>query len=347
MSRKTKTIKIGKVSIGGNNPIAVQSMTKTFTRDAEATIKQIHALEKSGCQIIRCAVPTKEDALALTAIKKRISIPLVADIHFDYRLALIAVEAGVDKLRINPGNIGSKERIKAVVSAAKERGIPIRIGVNSGSLEKGLLAKYHGPTAESLVESALNEVTILEQLGFEDIVISVKATSVPTTIKAYQLLSQKCNYPLHVGVTEAGIPKLGTVKSAVGIGTLLAMGIGDTIRVSLTADPVEEVILAYEILKALELHKGGVTIISCPTCGRCEIEIKKIVEEIEKKTRHIKEPLTIAIMGCVVNGPGEAKEADLGIAAGKNSGLIFKNGKTVKKVSANKLVAELLKLIKE
>jgi (E)-4-hydroxy-3-methylbut-2-enyl-diphosphate synthase len=343
MKRKTKIIKIGKVKIGGGSPIAVQSMTKTFTRNAAATIKQIHALEKAGCQIIRCAVPTKEDALALASIKKRISIPLVADIHFDYRLALIAVEAGVDKLRINPGNIGQKERVKAVVSAAKERGIPIRIGVNSGSLERDLLDKYHGPTAQALVESALKEVTILEQLGFEDTVISVKSTSVPTTIKAYQLLSQKTAYPLHVGITEAGIPKLGMVKSAVGIGALLAMGIGDTIRVSLTADPVEEVKVAYQILKALELTPAGVTIISCPTCGRCEIDLKKIAEEVEKKTRRIKKPLTIAIMGCVVNGPGEAKEADLGLAGGKNSGLIFKNGQVLKRVPASKLVSELIK----
>jgi len=345
MPKKTKVIKIGKVSIGGDNPIAVQSMTKTFTRDVAGTVKQINKLENAGCQIIRCAVVNKEDAKALVKIKKRISIPLVADIHFDYRLALQAVEAGVDKLRINPGNIGSKERVKAVVSAAKERGIPIRVGVNSGSLEKSLLAKYKGPTASALVESALREVHLLEQLNFEDIVISVKSTSVLTSIEAYELLAKKVNYPLHVGITEAGIPKVGIVKSSLGIGTLLAMGIGDTIRVSLTADPVEEVRIAYEILKALELTERGVTIISCPTCGRCEINIKKITEEVERKTRKLTGPLTIAIMGCVVNGPGEAKEADLGIAGGKKVGLLFKKGKIIKKVPANKLASELLKQI--
>src|SRR3989339_2006374 len=340
--KKTKKIKIGSIAIGGNNPIAVQSMTKTFTSDVASTVKQIKKLEDAGCQIIRCAVPDEKSAYAIGKIKKEINIPLVADIHFDYKLAIIAAEMGADKLRINPGNIGSLEKIKAVVSAAKERGIPIRVGVNSGSLEK----KYKHPTAKALVESALSNVRILEKLGFYNIIVAVKSTSVPVTIEAYRLLSQKVDYPLHIGVTESGIPKIGTIKSSVGIGALLAVGIGNTLRVSLTGDPVEEVRVGYEILKALELVKKGVTIISCPTCGRCKTQMEKVVSEIERKTRDIIKPLKIAIMGCEVNGPGEAKDADVGLAGGNGSGLIFVKGKIVKKVPESRMTSALLEEIR-
>ncbi|OGC10901.1 4-hydroxy-3-methylbut-2-en-1-yl diphosphate synthase [candidate division WOR-1 bacterium RIFOXYC2_FULL_37_10] len=340
--KKTKTINIGTVAIGGNNPIAVQSMTKTFTSNVAETVKQIKRLEEAGCQIVRCAVPDTESAYAIDKIKKKIRLPLVADIHFDYKLAIIAAEMGADKLRINPGNIGSLEKIKAVVSAAKERGIPIRVGVNSGSLEK----KYKHPTAKALVESALSNVRILEKLGFYNIIVAVKSTSVPVTIEAYRLLSQKVDYPLHIGVTESGIPKIGTIKSSVGIGALLAEGIGNTLRVSLTGDPVEEVRVGYEILKALELVKKGVTIISCPTCGRCKTQMEKVVSEIERKTRDIIKPLKIAIMGCEVNGPGEAKDADVGLAGGNGSGLIFVKGKIVKKVPESRMTSALLEEIR-
>src|SRR3989339_994424 len=336
--KKTKTINIGTVAIGGNNPIAVQSRTKTFTSNVAETVKQIKRLEEAGCQIVRCAVPDTESAYAIDKIKKKIRLPLVADIHFDYKLAIIAAEMGADKLRINPGNIGSLEKIKAVVSAAKERGIPIRVGVNSGSLEK----KYKHPTAKALVESALSNVRILEKLGFYNIIVAVKSTSVPVTIEAYRLLSQKVDYPLHIGVTESGIPKIGTIKSSVGIGALLAEGIGNTLRVSLTGDPVEEVRVGYEILKALELYKLGVTVISCPTCGRTDVDVATIAGEIEARTRGIKKPLTIAVMGCEVNGPGEAAEADLGLACGKGVGLIFRSGKIVKKVAEAEMVEALM-----
>jgi (E)-4-hydroxy-3-methylbut-2-enyl-diphosphate synthase len=340
---QTKKVKVGNVEIGGGAPISVQSMTKTNTSDIDATVKQIHALEEAGCQIVRCAVPDKESAEALKEIKKQINIPLVADIHFNHLYAIMAAEAGVDKLRINPGNIGDPAKIKAIVDAAKAHSIPIRVGVNSGSLEKTIKQEYDGHvTAEGLVKSALNNAKILEDLGFNDIVLSIKATNVPMTIKVYQLISQKTNYPLHVGITEAGIPRTGIVRSAVGIGSILAAGIGDTIRVSLTGDPVEEVRVGYEILKSLELTSHGITIISCPTCGRADIDVVTIASEIEARTRHIQQPLTVAIMGCEVNGPGEAADADVGMAGGKGVGLIFREGEIVRKVPENEMVEALL-----
>jgi (E)-4-hydroxy-3-methylbut-2-enyl-diphosphate synthase len=343
MKRKhTKVISIGRVRIGGGNPVAVQSMTKTYTSDIKATVKQIRELQDAGCQVIRCAVPEEKDALAIKQIKKHISIPLVADIHFNYRLALIAIESGADKIRINPGNIGGIEKLRSVVAACKERKIPIRIGVNSGSLEKEILKKYKHPTAKALVESALKNIRILEKLNFRDIVVSIKSTSVPSTIEAYRMLSEKINYPLHVGITEAGISTSGIIKSSVGIGALLAEGIGDTIRVSLTGDPVAEVIAAKEILKSLELIKNGVTIISCPTCGRCEINVEEIAKAVTEKTRGVKKSVKIAIMGCAVNGPGEAADADVGLAGGKGAGLIFRSGKIVKKVPEKEMVKELM-----
>ncbi len=351
----TKIVSIGRVRIGGSNPVAVQSMTKTHTYDIKATVKQIRELQDAGCQIIRCAVPEEKDALAIRQIKKHISIPLVADIHFNYRLALIAIESGADKIRINPGNIGGLDRLRSVVSACKERKIPIRIGVNSGSLEKEILKRYKHPTAEALVASALKNIRILEELNFHDIVVSIKSTSVPSTIEAYRLLSKKVSYPLHVGITEAGISTPGIIKSSVGIGTLLAEGIGDTIRVSLTGDPVAEVFAAREILKSLDLIKGGVTIISCPTCGRCEIDVEEIAKAVAEKTRGVnhevkrganfmvKKPIKIAIMGCAVNGPGEASDADVGLAGGKGTGLIFRAGRIVKKVPEKEMVRELMR----
>jgi (E)-4-hydroxy-3-methylbut-2-enyl-diphosphate synthase len=339
---KTKKIRVGSVEVGGKAPISVQSMTKTDTSDIDATVKQIKELEKAGCQIIRCAVPDEKSAYALGEIKKQINIPLVADIHFNHRFALIAARMGVDKLRINPGNIGSLDNVKAVVSAAKERKIPIRIGVNSGSLEKDIKAKFKHATAEALVQSALKNIRMLEKLKFYDIAVSIKATSVPVTISAYKLLAKKVNYPLHIGITESGIPRTGIVRSAVGIGALLAAGIGDTLRVSLTGDPVEEVRVGYEILKSLELISRGVTVISCPTCGRCNIDLEAVANEIEEKTRHIKKPLKIAIMGCEVNGPGEAADADVGLAGGNGVGLIFREGKIVRKVPESDMVKALL-----
>jgi len=340
---KTKEIKIGDLKIGAGNPITVQSMTKTVTSDIDATVKQIHELEKAGCQIVRSAVPDKESALALKEIKKQINIPLVADIHFNHEYALMAAEAGVDKLRINPGNIGDPAKIKAVVDAAKAHKIPIRVGVNSGSLEPKIRKKYHGHvTAEGLVKSALDNVKTLEKFGFEDIVVSIKATSVPMTIKAYQMIAKKIEYPLHVGITEAGIPKIGTVRSAAGIGAILSQGIGDTVRVSLTGDPLEEVRVAYEILKSLELTYHGITIISCPTCGRADIDVVKIAQEVEQRTSRIKQPLTVAIMGCEVNGPGEAADADVGMAGGRGVGLIFREGQVVRKVPEAEMVDALV-----
>ena len=346
MQRKlTKKVLLGSLPVGGGSPVTVQSMTNTDTRDIDATVGQIHRLQQAGCEIVRVAVPDQAAAKALAEIKQQIAIPLVADIHFDYRLALSAVEAGVDKLRINPGNIGSRERIEAVVKAASERKIPIRIGVNSGSLEKELLQKYGWPTAEAMVESALRHVSLLEKLGFEEIVISLKSSDVPVTIRAYELISEKVNYPLHVGITEAGTLKAGAIRSAVGIGTVLAQGIGDTIRVSLTSDPIEEVEVGFEILKCLGLRQRGPTVISCPTCGRAQIDVIRLTEEVERRVRNIEEPLKIAVMGCVVNGPGEAREADFGIAGGKGEGLIFRQGKVIKKVKENQLVDALLKEI--
>jgi len=322
-------------------------MTNTDTHDIEKTIEQIKRLEAEGCDIIRVAVPDMEAAEAIKEIKKNINIPLVADIHFDYRLAIKSIENGADKIRINPGNIGREENIKKVVEIAKEKGIPIRIGVNSGSLEKEILHKYKGVTAEAVVESALKNVLILEKLGFYDIVISLKTTNVPLTIEAYKLASSKVDYPLHVGITEAGTIEAGTIKSAIGIGTLLYLGIGDTIRVSLTGDPVHEVRVGRQILRSLGLLKEGVEIISCPTCGRTKIDLIRLAEEVEKRTRNIKKPLKVAVMGCAVNGPGEAKEADIGIAGGDGEGVIFKKGKVYKKVKEEELVEELMKEIEK
>ena len=341
----TKTVTIGNKKIGGGNPVLIQSMTNTHTEDVEATVRQILELEAAGCEIIRCTVPTIEAAKAVSEIKKYIHIPLVADIHFDYRLALRVMELGIDKVRINPGNIGDEARIKQVVDMAKEKQIPIRIGVNSGSLEKELVEKYDGVTPQGLVESAMKHVHILEKFGFYDIVVSIKASDVPFSIEAYRLLSEAIPYPIHVGITEAGTPYAGTIKSAVGIGTILAMGIGDTIRVSLTGDPIEEIRAAKEILKSLGLRQFGITFVSCPTCGRTEIDLISIANEVEEKCRSIQKNIKVAVMGCVVNGPGEAREAGLGIAGGKGVGLVFKKGEIVRKVSEDKLVTALMEEI--
>ncbi len=346
MNRKeTKKIKVGDIYIGGNSKIAIQSMTNTDTRDIKATINQILRLEEAGCDIVRCAVPDMEAADAIKGIVKGINIPLVADIHFDYRLALKAIENGVSKLRINPGNIGSVERVEIVAKAAKEKNIPIRIGVNSGSLEKELLKKYGRVCPEALVESALNHVKILEDISFDDIAISIKSSDVVQMIESYRLISEKVKYPLHVGVTEAGTIWRGTIKSSVGIGALLSQGIGDTIRVSLTGDVVEEVKVGKEILKSLGYIREGIEFVSCPTCGRTQIDLIKIAEEVENKLSKLDKNIKVAVMGCVVNGPGEAREADIGIAGGKGEGLIFKKGEIIKKVKEEDLVEELLKEI--
>jgi (E)-4-hydroxy-3-methylbut-2-enyl-diphosphate synthase len=340
--KKTKKVMVGKVPIGGNSKITVQSMCNTFTKDVKSTLDQIHDLEKAGCDIIRVTVPDEESAASLKDIKENISIPLVADIHFDYRLALKSAPY-VDKLRINPGNIGDIKNVKSVVSACNEYSLPIRIGVNSGSIEKELIQKY-GRSPQAMVESAMKHVKILEDLDFHDIILSIKSSNVLETINSYQLISEKTDYPLHVGVTEAGTSFAGTIKSSVGLGSLLSKGIGDTIRVSLTDEPIEEVRVGIEVLKSLGLRQGR-QIISCPTCGRTEIDIIRLAKEIEKKTEWIKEPITIAVMGCVVNGPGEASHADYGIAGGKGVGLLFKGGKTLKKVPEKQIVDELMKLI--
>lgn len=340
--KETRKIKVGNVYIGGDSNIAIQSMTNTDTRDVKATINQILKLEAAGCDIVRCAVPDMEAAEAIKEIVKGINIPLVADIHFDYRLALKAIENGVSKLRINPGNIGSIERVKIVAEAAKAKNIPIRIGVNSGSLEKDLLKKYGKVCAEALVESALNHVKILEDVNFKDIVISIKSSDVGQMIESYKLISEKVDYPLHVGVTEAGTIWRGTIKSSVGIGAILSQGIGDTIRVSLTGDVVEEVKVGKEILKSLGYINEGVEFISCPTCGRTQIDLIKIAEEVESRLADLNKNIKVAVMGCVVNGPGEAREADIGIAGGNGEGLIFKKGEIVKKVKEENLVEELL-----
>lgn len=343
MRKKTKEIKIGSVRIGGENPIAIQSMTNTDTKDVKKTVQQIKELESVGCDIVRVAVLDVDAAKAIEEIKKEIDIPIVADIHFDYRLALEAIKCGADKIRINPGNIGGDDKLKAVVAAAKEAGIPIRVGVNSGSLEKDILNKYGGVTADGIVESALKSVSLLEKCGFYNIVVSLKTTNVPLTIESYKIISEKIDYPLHVGITEAGTIFSGTIKSAVGIGTLLYMGIGDTIRVSLTGNPVEEVRVGKQILKSLELAKGGVEIISCPTCGRTKIDLIELAQKVEKATANINQDIKVAVMGCAVNGPGEAREADIGIAGGIGEGLIFKKGKIIKKVPEDKLFDEFIK----
>jgi len=317
-------------------------MTNTDTRDVDATVEQIERLARAGCEIVRVAVPDETAARALSEIEERISIPLVADIHFNHRLALEAIERGVDKLRINPGNIGARARVEAVTKAARERGIPIRIGVNAGSLEKDLLARYCGPTAAAMVESALRHVAILESLRFEDIVISLKASDVPRCIEAYRRMAEKVAYPLHVGITEAGTPRAGTIRSAVGIGAILAEEIGDTIRVSLTGDPCEEVYVGFEILKALELREHGPVIISCPTCGRTEIDLVGLAEQVEERLRTCDRPIKVAVMGCVVNGPGEARDADVGVAGGKGVGLLFRGGKVLRKVAEEELLDALM-----
>ena len=337
----TKVIQIGNRKIGGGNPILIQSMTNTKTEDVQATTAQILALEKAGCDIIRCAVPTMEAALALKEIKKQIHIPLVADIHFDYRLAIAAMENGADKIRINPGNIGSVQRIKAVVDVAKERNIPIRVGVNSGSLEKDLVEKYHGVTAEGLVESALDKVHIIEDLGYDNLVISIKSSDVQMCARAHELIVQKTRYPLHVGITEAGTLYSGNIKSAIGLGIILYQGIGDTIRVSLTGAPLEEVKSAKRILKTLGLRKGGVEVVSCPTCGRTRIDLIGLANQVETMVQDIPLDIKVAVMGCVVNGPGEAKEADIGIADGDGVGLLIKKGEVVRKIPEDQLLAVL------
>ena len=328
----TKVIKIGDRVIGGGNPILIQSMTNTKTEDVEATVAQILRLEEAGCEIIRCTVPTMEAALALKEIKKRIHIPLVADIHFDYKMAIAAMENGADKIRINPGNIGSIDRIKAVVDCAKERNIPIRIGVNSGSLEKELVEKYNGVTAEGIVESALDKVKIVEDLGYDNLVVSIKSSDVMMCAKAHELIAEKCKYPLHVGITESGTVFSGNIKSSVGLGIILSQGIGDTIRVSLTGDPVEEIKTAKLVLRTLGLRKGGIEVVSCPTCGRTQIDLIKLANEVETLVAGIPLDIKVAVMGCIVNGPGEAKEADIGIAGGKGEGLLIKKGEIIKKI---------------
>lgn len=345
--KKTREVKIGKVKIGGNNPIAVQSMCDTDTRDVKATVAQIKTLEKAGCEIVRVAVPDMKAAQALGKIKKQIKIPLVADIHFDYRLALEAVKQGVDKLRINPGNVGAKEKVKAVVRTAQEADVPIRIGVNSGSIEKDLLEKYGPATPRVAVESALRHIKILEDLGFFEIVISLKFSDVLRTVEAYRLISKRVDYPLHLGVTEAGTRFGGTVKSSIGLGILLSEGIGDTIRVSLTGETVEEVKVGCEILKSLGLREFGPILISCPVCGRCEIDLPGLAKKVEQAIAKIKKPIKVAVMGCVVNGPGEAKEADVGIAGGKRAAAIFVKGKVIKTVSEKKILPALLKEIEK
>ncbi len=342
MERKnTKIVKIGDRVIGGGNPILIQSMTNTKTEDVAATVAQIKQLTAAGCDIIRCAVPTMEAAKALGEIKKQISIPLVADIHFDYRLAIAAMENGADKIRINPGNIGSTERVKAVVDVAKERNIPIRVGVNSGSLEKDLVEKYHGVTAEGIVESALDKVKLIEDMGYDNLVISIKSSDVLMCVKAHELISEKTMHPLHVGITESGTIISGNIKSSIGLGLILSQGIGDTIRVSLTGDPLEEIKSAKLILRTLGLRKGGVEVVSCPTCGRTRIDLIHLANQVENMVADIPLDIKVAVMGCVVNGPGEAKEADIGIAGGIGEGLIIKHGEVYKKVPEDQLLEAL------
>ena len=337
----TKTVHIGNRVIGGGNPILIQSMTNTKTENVEATVAQINKLAAAGCDIIRCAVPTMEAAKALSEIKKQVSIPVVADIHFDYRLAIAAIENGADKIRINPGNIGNADRVKAVIDAAKEKNIPIRVGVNSGSLEKELVEKYHGVTAEGIVESALDKVKLIEDMGYDNLVISIKSSDVLMCVKAHELIAKQTEHPLHVGITEAGTIISGNIKSAIGLGLILNQGIGDTIRVSLTGDPVEEIKSAKLILRTLGLRKGGIEVVSCPTCGRTQIDLIGLANQVENMVADIPLDLKVAVMGCVVNGPGEAKEADIGIAGGIGEGLIIKHGEVFKKVPEAELLDAL------
>ena len=346
--RQTRVIQIGKVKIGGDAPITVQSMTKTDTRDVRATVQQIWDLEAAGCEIVRCAVPVREAAEQLGAIKKKIRIPLVADIHFNYKLALIAIEQGVDGLRLNPGNIGARKYVEEVVKAASERKIPIRIGVNAGSLEKDLLQKYDGPTAEGMVESGLRHIRILEDIGYQEIKISLKASDPLMMIEAYRMLADQVNYAFHLGVTEAGTPGVGTIKSAIGLGTLLAEGIGDTIRVSLAADPVEEVRVGIEILKALKIRKEGLTFVACPSCGRADVDLVGLAKTVEERMLPYSNlNIHVAVMGCEVNGPGEARAADLGVAGGKGIGLIFKHGEVIRKVPEAEIVSALMEEVQK
>lgn len=340
--RLSREVSVGSLKIGGNNPISIQSMTNTDTRDAKATIEQIKRLEEVGCDVVRVAVPDMEAAKNIGEIKKNVNIPVIADIHFDHRLALEAIDQGVDGVRINPGNIGSIEKVKMVVNKCKEKNLKIRIGVNGGSLEKELLEKYGSATAEALVESALGHVKILEDLDFCNIVISLKSSDIYKTIAAYELISKKVDYPLHIGITESGSVKKGTIKSSIGVGALLLKGIGDTIRISLTGDPTEEVIVGKEILRSLDLLNDKIKVISCPTCGRCNIDLISVVNEVEEKINKVDKDMTVAIMGCAVNGPGEAKEADIGIAGGKGEGLLFKKGEIIRKIKDDNLVEELL-----
>lgn len=347
LREETRPIYVGGVQIGGQRDVVIQSMTTTDTRDIDATVKQIEGLANAGCQIVRLAVVDEEAARAIKEIKRRSPLPLVADIHFNYKLALISLENGIDKIRINPGNIGSIEKVKQVVEACKERNVPIRIGVNSGSIEKEILEKYGHPTPEALVESALKHVEILEQLDFYDIALSLKASNVPMMIKTYELMAEKRNYPLHVGVTEAGTVFSGSIKSSVGIGTVLAKGIGDTIRVSLTGDPTEEIKVAKAILKSLEIRVNEPEIISCPTCGRVQIDLIGLANRVEQVLQTIDQPIKVAVMGCAVNGPGEAREADVGVAGGNGEGLIFRSGKLVRKIKEDELFEELMKEIED
>lgn len=339
----TKVIRVGDRKIGGGNPVLIQSMTNTKTEDVKATVEQIQRLTAAGCEIIRCTVPTMEAALAVKEIKKEISIPLVADIHFDYKMAIAAIENGADKIRINPGNIGSRDRVRAVIDAARERHIPIRVGVNSGSLEKELVEKYHGVTAEGIVESALDKVHMIEDLGYDNLVISIKSSDVLMCVRAHEILAKQTHYPLHVGITESGTVQSGNIKSAIGLGLILNRGIGDTIRVSLTGDPVEEIRSAKLILRTLGLRKGGIEVVSCPTCGRTQIDLIQLANQVEKMVEDYPLDLKLAVMGCVVNGPGEAREADLGIAGGIGEGLLIKKGEIIRKVPEN----ELLQALKE
>lgn len=345
--KKTRTIYAGGLPIGGGSKISVQSMLNIPSTDIEGSVRQAVELEEAGCDILRAAIPNMEAIALIPAIKDAVKVPLVADIHFDYRLALEAVAAGIDKIRINPGNIGSDDHVKAVADACREKNIPIRIGVNSGSLEKEILAKYGSPTPQALVESALYHASLLEKFDFQDIVISIKSSDVNIMIKAYELASEKCDYPLHLGVTEAGTERMGMIKSAIGIGSLLQRGIGDTIRVSLTADPVKEVAAGFDILKALNLQQEGVQFVSCPTCGRTRIDLIRIAGEVEKRLKDCKKPIKVAVMGCAVNGPGEAREADIGIAGGNGEGLLFKKGKIIRKVPENELLDCLMQEIEK